>query len=164
MRGGGAGSWGVIVSTTFRTFPTFDAVRHSAVVVVNNTDQVAQLTTLHAKHIFDPDDLHPGQYFSWSPTSPNFTLSVNTYFPNATITDAMVALAPFFDGVTALGITPTISSQLMDINDLVGASTADPGGFNAIIGSRLFPSPTYENNATEIGQVTKQLLDEGAAQ
>ncbi|KAF8529329.1 FAD-binding domain-containing protein [Hysterangium stoloniferum] len=164
LRGGGAGSWGVIVSTTLRTFPTFDAVHHSAVIVVNNTDQVSQLATLHAKHIFDWDTLHPGQYFYWSANPPIFTLTVDSYFPNTTISAATAALAPFLNGVTSLGFNATLSSELLSINDLLDATIADIGGLGTILGSRLFPSSTYINHATQIGQVTKQLFDQGVTQ
>ncbi|KAF8527009.1 FAD-binding domain-containing protein [Hysterangium stoloniferum] len=161
LRGGGAGSWGVIVSTTFRTFPSFNAVHHSAVVVVNNTNQVAQLATLHAKHIFDWDALQPGQYFYWFATPPTFTLTIDTYFPNTTISAATETLIPFLNSITSLGFNATLSSELSLINDLLGASMSDGGGTEAILGSRLFPSSTYINNATEIGQVTKRLFDDG---
>ncbi|KAF8527011.1 FAD-binding domain-containing protein [Hysterangium stoloniferum] len=162
LRGGGAGSWGVIVSTTFRTFPSFNAVHHSAVIVMNNTDQVAQLATLHAKHIFDWDPLHPGQSFLWTASPPVFTWAIDTFFPNTTIAIATAALMPFLNAVTALGFTPILSAQLLLINDILGATTADMGGAQGILGSRLFPSSTYRNNATEIGRVTKQLIDDGA--
>ncbi|KAF8529330.1 FAD-binding domain-containing protein [Hysterangium stoloniferum] len=161
LRGGGAGSWGVIVSTTFRTFPTFNAVHHSAVIVVNNTDQVSQLATLHAKHIFDWDTLQPGQYFTWTATPPTFTWTIDTFFPKITISAATAALTPFLNGITSLGFNATLSSELLPINDLLGAATTDPGGLQVVIGSRLFPSSTYINHATHIGQVTKQLFDEG---
>ncbi|KAF8527010.1 FAD-binding domain-containing protein [Hysterangium stoloniferum] len=163
LRGGGAGSWGVIVSTTFRTFPSFNAVHHSAVVAVNNTDQVAQLATLHAKHIFDWDALHPGQYFYWFATPPTFTLTIDSYFPNTTISAATETLIPFLNGITSLGFNATLSSELLLGNDLLGATATDAGGRVFILGSRLFPSSTYTNNATQIGQVTKQLFDDGVA-
>ncbi|KAF8527012.1 FAD-binding domain-containing protein [Hysterangium stoloniferum] len=157
LRGGGAGSWGVIVSTTFRTFPTFNAVYHSITLTMNNTDQVAQLATLHAKHIFDWDPLHPGQYFSWGPTPPTFTGVINSFFPNTTIPAATAALTPFLNGLAALGLTPILSSQMMVMNDLLRTFTTDtdPGG--------AAPPSAYKNNATDIGRINKQLIDDGAA-
>jgi hypothetical protein len=162
LRGGGAGSWGVLISTTFRTFPTFNAVFQSINIVVNNTEQVAQLATLHAKHIFDWDELHPGQYFFWSATPPTFTLNINSAFPNTTMAAATAAITPFLNGITALNFTHTLSSQVLLINDILGSQATDLGGVETILGSRLFLSSTYVNNATQIGQVTKQLFDEGA--
>ncbi|KAF8527001.1 FAD-binding domain-containing protein [Hysterangium stoloniferum] len=161
LRGGGAGSWGVIVSTTFRTFPTFNAAYHMANIMVNNTDQVAQLTTFHAKHIFDWDTLHPGQYFFWIATPPTFSLSIVSIFPNTTISAATSALTPFLNGLTSLGFNANITSGMFLINDIFGAATTDDGGTLGILGSRLLPSSTYKNHATQIGQVTKQLFDDG---
>ncbi|KAF8529332.1 FAD-binding domain-containing protein [Hysterangium stoloniferum] len=160
LRGGGAGSWGVIVSTTFRTFPSFNAVHHSAIIIANNTDKVAQLVTVHAKHIFDWDTLHPGQYFTWYATPPTFTWTIDTFFPNTTISAATAAFTPFLNDITSLGFNATLSSELLPINDLLGAATTDLGGLE-ILGSRLLPSSTYINNATQIGDVTKRLFDEG---
>ncbi|KAF8527003.1 FAD-binding domain-containing protein [Hysterangium stoloniferum] len=163
LRGGGAGSWGVIVSTTFRTFPTFNAVYHVANIMVNNTDQVAQLTTFHAKHIFDWDTLHPGQYFFWIATPPTFSLAITSLFPNTTISAVTAALAPFLNGITSLGFNVNITSGVLPVNDILAGATTDAGGTLRIIGSRLLPSSTYKTHATQIGEVTKQLFDDGAA-
>lgn len=57
MRGGGAGSWGVIVSATFQTFPTFDAAISFITISTNTTEQMAQVAKVHAEHIFDLDAL-----------------------------------------------------------------------------------------------------------
>ncbi|KAF8527008.1 FAD-binding domain-containing protein [Hysterangium stoloniferum] len=131
LRGGGAGSWGVIVSTTFRTFPTFNGVYHVANIMIA--------------------------------TPPTFSLSITSIFPNTTISTATSALTPFLNGITSLGFNANITSGMLLVNDLFGAVTTDGGGTLATLGSRLLSSSTYKNHATEIGQVIKQLFDNGAA-
>jgi FAD/FMN-containing dehydrogenase len=63
MRGGGAGSWGVIISATFRTVPTFNTTTHVAVFTTNSVVGLPTVAAIHAKHIFDWDSFRSGQYF-----------------------------------------------------------------------------------------------------
>jgi len=117
---------------------------------------------LHAQHIFDWDSLRPGQYFYWTATPPTFTWNITTIFPNTTLAAAAAAFAPFLDGVKSLGITPVVSGAFTaNINDIVGGSSADIGGSEVILGSRLWPPQTYKNNITAIGDAYKQLFDTG---
>lgn len=120
------------------------------------------MATLHAKHIFDWDALHPGQYFYWSATPPTFTWSIDSYFPNVTIEATVASLTPFLNDVKALGFSPNTSQQVLLANDALGASAADLGGVEAILGSRLWPRETYIHNATAIGQAYQTLFDNGA--
>ncbi|KAF8577474.1 FAD-binding domain-containing protein [Ramaria rubella] len=161
LRGGGAGSWGVIISATFRVFPTFNAVERDDIIVVNTSAQVAQLAELHARHIFDMDSLNPGQYFYWIATPPTFTWSINTIFPNTTIGAANAAIAPFLDGVRDLGFTVQTSVNTAIVNDVLSNTTDDIGGVEMILGSRLWSSDVYRNNISAIGTAYKTLFDSG---
>jgi hypothetical protein len=163
LRGGGSGSWGVVISATFRTFPTFDAVSHHVAIVVNSTQDVSTLTTLHANHIFDMDPLHPGQYFYWTATPPNFTWSIDTVFPNTTVAAVNATLAPFLGAVSALGFPFEMAITTSNINTLlVAGSPDDIGGIDGILGSRLWSDDVYRQNATAIGAAYKALFDAGA--
>ncbi|KAI0268917.1 hypothetical protein BGY98DRAFT_1084115 [Russula aff. rugulosa BPL654] len=64
LRGGGAGSWGVIIDATLTTFPIFNATAHSVNVLTATLDQTASLMTTHAKHISDWDQVRAGQSFT----------------------------------------------------------------------------------------------------
>ncbi|KAJ6545210.1 hypothetical protein B0H19DRAFT_1266676 [Mycena capillaripes] len=64
LRGGGAGSWGVIVSVTIKTFPTFNATQITTLLAATNNSVAGELATLHASHIFDWDSVHASQYVS----------------------------------------------------------------------------------------------------
>ncbi|KAF7373162.1 hypothetical protein MSAN_00524300 [Mycena sanguinolenta] len=63
LRGGGAGSWGVVVSVTFQAYPTFNATSSLIILVAENDNVASSLATLHAQHIFDWDSVHAGQPF-----------------------------------------------------------------------------------------------------
>ncbi|KAF8577476.1 FAD-binding domain-containing protein [Ramaria rubella] len=160
LRGGGAGSWGVIISATFRVFPTFNAVHRNDTIIVNTSAQVAQLAELHARHIFDMDSLNPAQYFYWTATAPTFKWFIYTIFPNTTIAAANAAIAPFLDGVRDLGFTVQASVNTSIVNDVLSNTTDDIGGIESILGSRLWSSGVYRNNVSGIGAY-KTLFDSG---
>jgi len=174
MRGGGAGSWGIIVSATFQTFPTFDSAISFITISTNTTDQMAQVAKVHAQHIFDLDLLRGGQYFYLSALgvfppsiiSPALnlglpTMILNSYFPHSSITQAGGALQPFIDDVQKLDGIVNLTSRnvLQNINDAL-ASPDDFVGSNLVLGSRLVPATAYKNS-TLVGQVYSQLLNEG---
>ena len=174
MRGGGAGSWGIVVSATFQTFPTFDAAISFITISTNTTDQMAQVAKVHAQHIFDLDLLRGGQYFylstlgAFPPSiiSPELnlglpTMILNSYFPHSSITQAEAALQPFIDDVQKLDgiVTLTPRTVLRNINDAL-ASPDDFVGGNLVLGSRLVPATAYKN-PNLVGQVYSQLLNEG---
>lgn len=177
MRGGGAGSWGVIVSATFRTFPTFNAAVSLMTLIARTTDQVAEVATVHAKHIFDWDFLHVGQYFYLStsglfdtmnyvthgPGSNIPTMVIYTYFLNATIAQANTTLQSFRNDlhqITGVSISEKVISA--NINDALFMSD-DIVGSNTVMGSRLIPAAAYKNS-TLVGSVYSQLLKQGGAQ
>ena len=174
MRGGGAGSWGVIVSATFQTFPTFDAAISFITISTNTTEQMAQVAKVHAEHIFDLDALWGGQYFYLSALGvfpPSLisgplntgvpTMILNSYFPNSSLTQAAVALQPFIDDVQKVeGVNLTQRSVLQNINEALTSSN-DFVGTNLVLGSRLVPASAYKTNATLVGEVYSQLLDVG---
>lgn len=163
LRGGGAGSWGVIISATFRTFATFDVVQHSALIVANSSAAIGQLATLHAQHIFDWDDLHVGQYFFVNGSASSFTWFLTSYFPNGSVSAANASMAPFLDAVT---MTPGLNvvgvlTNLSNVNDALSPSSNDGGGTNSIMGSRLIPADVYRYNTSAIGEVYQALFDAG---
>ncbi|KAF8528284.1 FAD-binding domain-containing protein [Gautieria morchelliformis] len=164
LRGGGAGSWGVIISATFRVFPTFDAVLHTTTITVNSTEDVRTLSTLHAQHIFDMDPLHPGQYYRWLATPPTFTGVSETHFPNTSIEAVNATLAPYLNAASELGFHFDVSITRSLVNDiLTGLVPDDQGGVEFISGSRLLSDDVYRQNATAVGVAYKLLLDGGVS-
>jgi len=164
LRGGGAGSWGVIISTTFRTFPTFDAVHHAVNITANSSEAIGQLATLHAQHSFDWDGLHAGHYFFIIATPPIFTVTIDFFFPNTSLAVVNASVAPFLNAASVLqGVSiGSIVSDLVNVNDALSPQSSDSGGLDLILGSRLIPAGVYRNNATAIGGAYQKLIDGGA--
>lgn len=162
LRGGGAGSWGVIISTTFRVYPTFNGVFHTLQVRVENSIQAGELAELHARHIFDWDSFKVGQYFFSESKPPFIHWSIATFFPYATLDEANAAMEPFIQGIRTLGFIPNTASKSGNVNDFLGLITFDIGGHDVILGSRLIPVDVYRNDTVGVGQSYTKLYDLGA--
>ncbi|KAJ6559744.1 hypothetical protein B0H19DRAFT_944975 [Mycena capillaripes] len=169
LRGGGAGSWGIIISATFRTFPTFNATSSLIVLAAANDTVASSLAALHAQHIFDWDSVRAGQYF-WvlknSTAADSFSAFVlNTYMPNTTADHSMALLAPFVNASLALPGVFLLSqkSTYSDINDAL-YQPDDGVGSNTVLGSRLIPAAKYRESPATVGKVYEKLLASGATQ
>ncbi|KAJ7729750.1 FAD-binding domain-containing protein [Mycena metata] len=165
LRGGGAGSWGVIVSASFRTFPTFNATATLIALSATDNTAMAALATLHAKHIFDLDGTRSGGYFYLhrDPTGTASTMTIESFLINQTVAQSEAILAPFLTAAQALpNITITSSTYTSAmINDLLFIPD-DKGGTNLVGGSRLIPTATYRDSPEMVGKVYQRLLDSGA--
>lgn len=163
LRGGGAGSWGVIVNATFKTFPTFNATQSTVVFSADNSNTIGALGEKYAKHIFDWDSMSAGQYFSivYSGIGTTYTVVASSYFPRATAEDVATAMAPLIADFQLTGaalllnttVTTTINTLLAQPDDQVGTYT--------LLGSRLIPASSFEA-PEDFGNVYKQLIDAGS--
>ncbi|KAK0186502.1 FAD-binding domain-containing protein [Armillaria mellea] len=158
LRGGGAGSWGVLVSATFRTFPTFNATISQVSMVANGTVAIGSIIATHAKHIFDWDDLRMAQFFS----ADAHTLSLVSYFPRISSDAAAAALKPFLDDAEEFGQIVEQQFDEVNINDALTVAD-DVVGSNGVVGSRLIPASAYRDHPDTFGHVYTQLLDAGAS-
>ncbi|KAF9042801.1 FAD-binding domain-containing protein [Hymenopellis radicata] len=165
LRGGGAGSWGVIVSATFRTFPAFNGTRSITVISTKGSNAFGNIMRLHAEHIFDMDDLHPAQYFFAARNASSeseLNLLVSTYFPNVNAEDATAGMQPFLDDVVANeGIISAHSIKEMNFNDAVTSPDEDVGT-NVFMGSRFFSEDVYLNSPHAIGRMYTKLFEAGS--
>ncbi|KAJ7182940.1 FAD-binding domain-containing protein [Mycena crocata] len=167
LRGGGAGSWGVIVSATMKTFPAFNVTSSLIIMLAANDTVAGNLTAVHAKHIFDWDTIGAGQYF-WlirNSTAPDAfsVLAVNTYMPKTTTNESMTLFEPFMKEALALPGVALFSQDFAtaDANDALHQPD-DGVGSNTVLGSRLIPAATYRDSPAKVGQVYEQLLQGGS--
>ncbi|KAG6853994.1 hypothetical protein C0991_011651 [Blastosporella zonata] len=170
MRGGGAGSWGVIISATFQTFPTFNAAKSSMTVSASTFEIMGKVITAHARHIFDWDSLEAGQYF-YLTAEANVTIdgrttvgplmTVTTFFPGASVTLATAALEPFIYEARLLGANVTNIVVIDNINQAL-ISSDDNVGVNEVVGSRLVDASVYLKMPVLVGQTYVDLLEAGA--
>ncbi|KAJ7266450.1 FAD-binding domain-containing protein [Mycena haematopus] len=174
LRGGGAGSWGVIVSATFRTYPTFNATFSLIEIAASSNAAAAALAGVHAQHIFDFDPVHGGQYFylersdiisGTNETSTDvLVLAFETVLPHTTVEEGTAILAPFLTDALAVPGVSLISQALNTsvVNDILYHAD-DTVGLNQVLGSRFVPTPVYEvaNASSLVEKVYKELLDDG---
>jgi FAD/FMN-containing dehydrogenase len=168
LRGGGAGSWGVIVDATFRAFPTFNATRSIIIISARNTTSAAfgKLISSHAAHIKDLDSMHVGQYFFVNGTAAKGEWDFNmiSYFPMANESASRQAVGPFLEEIKTLpNMNVTVAFEFYEekvINDLV-TSQDDSFGAAEFLGSRLIPEAAYED-PEKIGEMYESLFDSGS--
>ncbi|KAJ7927330.1 hypothetical protein B0H13DRAFT_2556898, partial [Mycena leptocephala] len=167
LRGGGAGSWGIIVSATIKTFPTFNATQITALLAATKDSVAGELATLHARHIFDWESVHASQYVSFVKEATVFgsadVFGMATFMPNTTTSQSEALMEPFLDASLALpgvSLLEQQSFQYTDINNIL-FQMDDDVGFNAVLGSRLIPAATYCESPEKVGEVYKKRLDCG---
>ncbi|KAJ7633739.1 FAD-binding domain-containing protein [Mycena rosella] len=166
LRGGGAGSWGVIFSATFRTFPTFDEAFSVIQIAASSNAAMGALAAVHAHHIFDLEPVRAGQYFYVFAATPNttaLTLQLFTHIANTTAARAAVLLAPFRNAALALPDVSLVAEEyvVQNVNDVL--FMADDGAGNDMVeGSRLIPASVLRERPHTVGKVYEQLLDAGA--
>lgn len=157
----------MVISATVRTFPTFNATSHSVNIIASTNETTADLMTLHARHIFDWDDVRAGQYFTLynnyvDPSVDGNLLTLVTYFANKTGDEAKLLVEPFLDEARSMNFSvlpETTSTGLA--NDLLFKADAS-FGVNLILGSRLIPAHAYRDTPETIGQAVKELFEKGA--
>jgi hypothetical protein len=161
LRGGGAGSWGVIVDATLSTFPIFNATVHLVNVLTATLDQTASLMTMHAKHIGDWDQVRAGQYFTLTGSTTNSTLSVSTIFKDLDGDASKAQMSSFLADAAKVGAAIQGETTVTTFaNDIVGLPD-DPSGINGILSSRLVPESVYSNASESVGSAYKDLLLQG---
>jgi hypothetical protein len=162
LRGGGAGSWGVIVDVTIRTFPTFNATSHTVNVLTSTLDQTNNLMTTHAKHVQDWNQTAAGQFYRLTGTKTNSTLNLITYFAHLDGNASIAQMAPFLADAAALGATvqaPTILTGFANDVDIVNDDLAS--GINTIICSRFIPATVYSDTPELLGPAYAELISSG---
>ncbi|KAF8265098.1 hypothetical protein EI94DRAFT_1702711 [Lactarius quietus] len=161
LRGGGAGSWGVIIDATLRTFPIFNATVHIVKVLTATVEQTSNLMTLHATHIKDWDNVRAGQYFSLVGSATNSTLSLLTVFKDLDGNASKAQMSAFLSNATALGAIVQDEFTLTRYPNDIAGLTDDPSGFNVVLSSRLIPNSVYLHAPSSVGAAYKRLLYQG---
>ncbi|KAJ7093372.1 FAD-binding domain-containing protein [Mycena belliarum] len=164
LRGGGAGSWGVIVSTTFKTFPALNGTSVSIVLATSNTTATSALASLHAQHVFDLDPVRGGHYLIVTQNADGgSTVILSGKLPNASAARSKALLAPFVNASTALpGVTLLSQGYTYgDINDALFVADDTAGG-NVVAGSRFITPDAYRQSPEAFGSVYQELLDAGS--
>ena len=161
LRGGGAGSWGVITDATLPLLPIFNATIHTVNILTTTMDQTASLMTTHAKHINDWNQVRAGQYFFLVGSTTNSTLSVSTYFKDLDGDASKAQMSSFLVDAAKIGADVQGETTVTSFaNDIVG-SPDDLSGVDVIVSSRLIPGSVYSDAPESVGSAYKQLLSRG---
>ncbi|KAK7058063.1 FAD-binding domain-containing protein [Favolaschia claudopus] len=167
LRGGGAGSWGVIVSATLSTFPTFNATVSLIQIQAPTNAAAAAIARVNAKHIFDFDVVRGGQYF-YLRRQLNSSASLfqfETILPKITLDEGRDIIAPSLQDMLAVPGVSLVSEEMeeMLVNDVLYNADDNAGG-NGVMGSRLIPAASYEGleGPATVEKVYRELLDAGA--
>lgn len=120
---------------------------------------MGKVVEAHARHIFDHDDLLPGQYFQVSAGATGPFMTLRTYFPNTPPSVASARLLPFINEATAAGAVVQSQASSLNINKAL-LFIDNVVATNTVIGSRLIPASVY-GNPTLVGETYKELLDAG---
>ncbi|KAK7049188.1 FAD-binding domain-containing protein [Favolaschia claudopus] len=167
LRGGGAGSWGVVISATFRTFPNFNATQSVLQFAVDSNAAAGAIAGVHAKHIFALDAVRGGQYFFVIPSAElkTQTFWLQTVTANTTLEEGKALLQPFLDDALKVeGVTLIVKEfEQYVINDALYRAD-DTIAENSVMGSRLIPTEAYqrEDAPAVVEKVYTELLDAGA--
>jgi hypothetical protein len=162
MRGGGSGSWGVIIDATLPTLPIFNATLHAVNILTSTLDQTASLMTTHATHVNDWDKVWAGQYFLLAGSTSNSTLAVLTVFKDLDGDASKAQMSSFLADAAALGaVVQGELSITTYANDLEALQDDDSSGFNTVLSSRLIPGSVYSDAPESVGSAYKQLLSQG---
>lgn len=138
------------------------------------------MMSIHAKHIFDWDTVHAGQYYYlFSPAIPTNGLVDNpavtaglpgnglgilTYFKDLSADEANALMKPLLDEARANNLTVVNETVVVEnVNDAVFTED-NTAGVSAIAGSRFLSEKAFRENATGIGEVSRLLLEQGVQQ
>jgi len=163
IRGGGPGTWGVIISATFRTFPSFPLALINTDLYMPSIELAATIATIHAERIFELETIQGSEYLHAYAEKDDageadlFHINILSYLPSKTADEGVAFLADRTKAFEAVkGITLNQTAVEIDVND--GVPKDNVSGYNAVMGSRLIPASAYRSNPAGKGQLIKEWL------
>ena len=155
LRGGGGGTYGVVTSASYKTYPIFPLVLVSLSVNFTSPDIAQNVSTELVK-------LHPTISDSgWSAyiTLSNSSFSYSLIATNASLADTNATFLPFVKyvdeatgGLVQLS-TSSVGSFYNGLYLLAFASSDGAGGFAAEIASRLLPRSLAETDPAKAAKI-----------
>ena len=163
LRGGGGGTYGVVTSASYKTYPTFPLTEVSLSVNFTSLDIAQNVGTEFIKLHPTISDLGWGAYVTLS----NSTLSITLIATNASLADTNATLLPFVQyanettgGLVEFTLTPFTSFYELYLDAF--ANTDGAGGFQIEIASRLLPRSLAETDPAKAAKIMLS-LDGGVA-
>ncbi|KAG0244736.1 hypothetical protein BGW41_006294 [Actinomortierella wolfii] len=146
LRGGGGGTFGVVVEGVIRTHPGYQNLNHASIIVRSTTEATMGkiVRRMYADNIRFSED-------GWSGYNmvERQMVNINYYLPNATLEEAKASLAPFLNYVHSL---PDVTVEEEIVENFPSFLAASPhfedqitvGGTAIYLGSRLIPYELFQ--------------------
>ncbi len=173
LRGGGGGTFGVVISVTYQTRPSTPVVAFFLSATANSTRPNAALTAAFAELVRVTPALETAGWGGYSFVTPNpgdghLSLVAFCIVPNVTATQANATVLPFLDYVRAVAANSSASGNPEDVLELGVALTTQFRSFyewydfvfksgsqvgaNVQIGSWLLPTDVIEDKHEDVAQ------------
>ncbi|KAK2774464.1 hypothetical protein CKAH01_03697 [Colletotrichum kahawae] len=161
IRSGGPGTYGVVVSATFKAYPMAGAVGHQISFGFSPDNKSNFLEAVAAVYASFPDMLDAGYtaFAFWSLSNSSLIGDAppgyfhNAYMINRTLADAQAAFAPVREKLASLGISSQETWATYDDYWSLFWSVAgndDPGFPIGAIYSRFFDKPSLQNDPKKL--------------
>ncbi|KAF7923930.1 hypothetical protein BELL_0367g00070 [Botrytis elliptica] len=162
LSGGGGGTYAVVISLTTKAHP--DGIVAGGSFTINNTGDARYWSAIEAwqKHLLVLDQI-PGFTTVWGFTSDAFNLAFATW-PGGDALTMAEALASYKEEIQAMNITFAAyeTSDRPNFYDhyehYTGSLPYGPYTTNDIIGGRLIPRSTIQNNVANLISVFKDII------
>ncbi len=158
LRGGGAGSWGVVISVTYRTHDLLPLTASDIITTFPNPEVAQTVLTEFLRLQPKLSDAGWGGYSSFN----NQSFAALLIAPNVSLTETNATILPFFESVLnatgrqpdALAFTKSFENFYTWANQsLSPGQGSDPVGFNVEGGSRLLSRDAVEHKTEETARL-----------
>ncbi|KAG0249389.1 hypothetical protein DFQ27_000146, partial [Actinomortierella ambigua] len=160
LRGGGGGTFGVVVEGVVRTHPEFQSIQRVLVIITATDEAVMQqvVSSFYAENGRLANDGWSGYTFV-----ERHTLSINYFVPNATVEQAKDSLRPFLDHVLSLQGIAIVTEKYESFSSFYEfqprcEELLTVGGTTGYIGGRLIPQEFFQTPA-EAGRLATTMRD-----
>ena len=161
LRGGGAGSFGIVWSLTTKAFPQIPVSAATLTFTMGNHTEDDFFKAIKVYHSIIPNITSAGAYtYTYYYAAGGFTL-YPLFGANLTIPQIRAILAPFVDALDSLGFSYEYHTSSYDTyyEAYNGAFQTWPVG--GLFGSRLIPRHTIVNNPDGLLSTTREIFDQG---
>ncbi|KAL7274198.1 hypothetical protein RUND412_002913 [Rhizina undulata] len=160
LRGGGGGTFAVVISMTVRVFP--DLKITTLPLTFNSTNETAFWSAVEAFNTVLPDLADEGIYTYYYTTGDTFTCTP-IFAPNITVTELQTLLSGFYETLNTLGVTynNTATEYPGFYSAWKNSFVTEPAGLQSGTISRLVPRIVMEKNISGVVAYIKHLTDLG---
>ena len=160
LRGGGGGTYGVVTSASYKTYPTFPLIAVSLSVNFTSPDIAQNVGTELIRLHPTISDLGWGAYHTLS----NSSLTISLVATNASLADTNATFLPFVQYVnkTTGGLVQLTTTPINSFYELYLGAFADTdgaGGNRVEMASRLLPRSLAETDPAKAAKIILSLED-----